>query len=295
MNKAPNIQHMLTFDVEEYFHCEAFRQVVGPERWHLWPSRIDAQMDSLLAMLERFSVRATFFVLGRVAEHRPEIVRQIASAGHEIACHGDSHEMIQRLGPKGFAEDSRAGKERLEAILGQPVLGYRAATFGLMRKTAWAIDALGELGFQYDSSVQPVRHDRYGVPDAPPQAHLAAGPDGGSILEIPPMTRVLAGRNFPLGGGGYFRLLPVMLFDRGLRAWSSEGRSAMLYLHPWEFDAGQPVIPTGRLSRFRHRVNLGRTGKKLTHLMSRHSFVPVRELLPQLLAQANQAPAFSYV
>jgi polysaccharide deacetylase family protein (PEP-CTERM system associated) len=252
-------------------------------------------MDALLTLLATADVRATFFVLGRVAEHCPQVVRRIAAAGHEIACHGDGHEMIARLGPDGFAADTRAGKQRLEDLTGQPVLGYRAATFGLVRATAWAIDTLASLGFAYDSSVQPVRHDRYGVPDAPPQAHIARGPGGGTILEIPPMTRRLLGHNIPLGGGGYFRLLPAWLFDRGLRACAAEQRPGMLYLHPWEFDPGQPVVPgTSRMSRFRHRVNLHRTAGKLAHLMRRHAFTPVASVLDDLRTAAQQRPAFDY-
>ena len=266
------IRHMLSFDVEEYFHAEAFRGVIGPERWSNWPSRIQGQMDELLALLAEASIRCTFFVLGRLAQTHAAIVRQMARAGHEIACHGDSHEMIARLGPEGFARDAERSKTRLEELVGGPVVGYRAATFGLVRRTAWAIDALAELGFRYDSSIQPVRHDRYGIPDAPAAAHWAVGPSGGRILEIPPMTGRLAGRNIPLGGGGYFRLLPAVVFDRALRAWARRSEPAMLYLHPWEFDAGQPHVPIGPLQTFRHRVNLRRTAGKLRTLLRAHAF-----------------------
>lgn len=282
------LRHMLSFDVEEYFHAEAFRRVIGPGRWDQWPSRAEGQVDELLALLAEARTRATFFVLGRLARDKADLVRRIAAAGHEIASHGDSHEMIARLGPDGFAADARAGKNRLEDLTGQPVRGYRAATFGLIRRTAWAIDVLAELGFEYDSSVQPVRHDRYGVPDAPAQTHWAHGPGGAAMLEIPPMTRRLAGRNVPLGGGGYFRLLPVVLFDRGLRAWARAGRSAMLYLHPWEFDADQPVVPIGRLGNFRHRVNLHRTADKLRTLLNAHRFAPVADLLADLRRSATE-------
>jgi polysaccharide deacetylase family protein (PEP-CTERM system associated) len=283
---------MLTFDVEEYFQCEAFREVIGPGRWDQWPSRIEAQMDALLALLANAGVRATFFVLGQVADTRPEIVSAIAAAGHEVACHGQSHEMLSRLGPDGFRTETRIAKTRLEDLTGLPVLGHRAATFGLVRDTAWAIDILMELGFTYDSSVQPVHHDRYGVPGAPAAAHYATGPDGGTILEIPPMTRRLIGRTIPLGGGGYFRLFPAVLFDRALRWWARRGRPAMLYLHPWEFDAAQPVVPVSPLSQFRHRVNLRRTADKLRTLLAAHRFAPVRDLLDTL--QANAGASFAY-
>jgi len=277
---------MLSFDVEEYFHCEAFRGVIASDGAADWPSRIDGQMDKVLGLLAETDARATFFVLGRVAVGHPRLVRRIADAGHEIACHGHSHQMVARLSEEGFRQDTRVAKVLLEDITGHRVLGYRAATFGLVRRTAWAIDILAELGLEYDSSVQPVRHDRYGVPEAPPQAHLARGPGGGEILEVPPMTRRFAGQNIPLGGGGYFRLLPVVVFDRALHAWSRAGRPAMLYLHPWEFDPDQPVVPASWLDNFRHRVNLNHTAGKLRSLLAGHAFSPVRELLGELRSAA---------
>jgi polysaccharide deacetylase family protein (PEP-CTERM system associated) len=287
------ICHMLSFDVEEYFHAEAFRDVIGPTRWSAWPSRIEAQMDGLLSLLSEANIRATFFVLGALARHHGRLVQRIAAGGHEIACHGDSHEMIARLGVSGFRDDTAAAKARLEDLVGQRVLGYRAATFGLVRATAWAIDVLTELGFCYDSSIQPVYHDRYGVPDAPPHAHWAIGPGGSRILELPPMTRRLAGRNIPLGGGGYFRLLPAVFFDRALRALARRGQSAMLYLHPWEFDPDQPVVPAGRLRNFRHRVNLRRTPGKLRALLAAHQFGRTCDVAAELTAQ--NLPSFQYL
>lgn len=287
MNEPQVIRHMLSFDVEEYFQCEVFRDVIGPDRWSHWPSRIDGQMDRLLAQLGRSEVRATFFVLGSLARSHPRIVRNIAAAGHEIACHGDSHEMLGRLGPTQFAAETADAKALLEDIAGQAVIGYRAATFSVNHATAWAIDALAEMGFAYDSSVQPVRHDRYGVPDAPARPHWAIGPRGSRVLEIPPMTMSLAGRELPLGGGGFFRLLPRVLFDRELRRRGRQQHPAMLYLHPWEFDPAQPKVPVGRASNFRHRVNLARTAGKLNTLLARHDFAPVRELLAGLAVEAG--------
>lgn len=280
--------HMLSFDVEEYFHCEVFRGAIDPSERSNWPSRIDLQLDALLELLETQQVRATFFVLGELAADRRDVVRRLAAAGHEIACHGQSHEMIARLGPAGFREDTRVGRDKLQQITGEPVLGYRAATFGLTRRTAWAIDILAELGFAYDSSVQPVAHDRYGVPDAPRQAHIAVGPGGGEILEIPPMTGRLVGRNIPLGGGGYFRLLPTVIFDAELTRWRHRRRPAMLYLHPWELDVGQPTPKISVINRFRHRVNLARTAAKLDILIKKHTFAPVREVLGSLEASASR-------
>jgi len=288
-----NIRHMLSFDVEEYFHCEAFRAAIGQQRYRQWPSRIDGQMAGVLELLGEADVRATFFVLGKVAKSHPQLVRDILAGGHEVACHGHDHEMIARLGPLGFRQDTLAAKALLEDLTSASVLGYRAATFGLVRRTAWAIDILAELGFAYDSSVQPIRHDRYGVPDAPQQAHWAVGAGGARILEIPPMTHRLVGLNIPLGGGGYFRLMPVAVVVRVLREWARQGRSAMLYLHPWEFDPGQPVVPIGTLGNIRHRVNLGRTAGKLRKLLQTNTFCPVRDKLAQLKAGVTESFAYA--
>ncbi len=290
--RRQKIRHMLSFDVEEYFHAEAFSQVIGPARREQWPSRVEEQMERLLALLDEHSIRATFFVLGEVAAQHRRLVQDLVRLGHEVACHGDGHEMIERLGEKGFAADTLRAKALLEEISGRAVIGYRAATFGLVRETAWAIDILAELGFTYDSSVQPVRHDRYGIPDAPAEAHVAVGPSGGRILEIPPMTRRLIGRNIPLGGGGFFRLLPAVVFDRALRAWSNRGQSAMLYLHPWEFDAEQPVVKVDAISNFRHRVNLRHTAGKLKTLLAAHQFAPVCEVAAKF--SRRDLPAYTY-
>jgi polysaccharide deacetylase family protein (PEP-CTERM system associated) len=291
LERSP-IRHMLSFDVEEYFHAEAFAKVIGPGSRAAWPSRIEGQMEGLLALLDEAGIRSTFFVLGELAHRHGRLVRQLVELGHEVACHGDGHEMIARLGPEGFRADTASAKARLEDLIGAPVIGYRAATFGVVRRTAWAIDVLAALGFTYDSSIQPVHHDRYGIPEAPPGAHWAVGPSGGRILEIPPMTRRLAGRNIPLGGGGYFRLLPAVIFDRALRAWAKRHEPAMLYLHPWEFDADQPVVPVSALKNFRHRVNLRHTAGKLRILLRAHRFAKACDVSGELASR--DLPTFDY-
>jgi polysaccharide deacetylase family protein (PEP-CTERM system associated) len=273
---------MLSFDVEEYFQVEAAARTVSRDQWDVLPRRLPAAVDRILELLASHRTVATFFILGWVAEHQRPLVRRIAEAGHEIASHGTDHRMIGRLTPEEFRVTLTDSRRLLEDITGRPVLGYRAPTFSVTRATAWAIDILAEAGYAYDSSVFPVRHDRYGVPDAPRFAHRAVGPGGGSLLEIPPLTWRVLGRNVPVGGGGYLRLLPVRLVGGALAAAARGGHQGMIYLHPWELDPGQPVIAMGRVGTWRHRVNLHRTADKLAWLLGRHRFTSVRDsgLLP---------------
>ena len=287
------IEHLISFDVEEYFQVEAAVAGVSREDWDRWPSRVEPAVDVLLELLERHDARATFFILGWLAQRKDAMVRRIARAGHEIASHGMSHRMIGGLTPQEFARDVGDSRRLLQDLSGQEVLGYRAPTFSVTHKTAWALDALVEAGYVYDSSVFPIRHDRYGVPDAPRFAHRAVGPGGGTILEVPPLTWRLLGTNLPAGGGGYLRLLPVRLIGRALRAAQRRGHSAMIYLHPWEVDPDQPVLPMGRFSRWRHRVGLGRTAAKLDWLLGRFRFATVRDRLRPLTEQAREEFAYA--
>lgn len=274
---------LLTVDVEEYFQVEAAqRSGLDATDWPAQPCRLDGQIATLLELLARRGVRATFFILGWVGRHQPGIVRRIARAGQDIATHGLSHTMLERLGPEAFRVELRDSRALLEDLAGQPVVGFRAPTFSVGHATAWALDVLAEEGFAYDSSIFPVRHDRYGVPEAPRWAHRAAGPGGGEILEIPPLTMRAAGANLPFGGGGYLRLLPIGLLVHAARLALCAGQPAMLYLHPWELDPDQPDVVTGRLRRWRHRVNLSRTAGKLDVLLRRLPCGAVDEALPTL-------------
>ena len=283
------VVHLLSFDVEEYFQVEAAREGgVAAEAWPQWPRRLDGAVETILALLDAHGVRATFFILGWVARHEAPLVRRIAEAGHEIASHGMTHAMLDRLGPEGFRDELDESRRLLEDLGGRRVLGFRAPTFSVTHRTAWALDVLEQAGYAYDSSIFPVRHDRYGVPEAPPEPHVAVGPGGGRVLEIPPMTAPLLGQNLPVGGGGYLRLLPVGLLGRRLRGLERGRQSGMIYLHPWEFDPGQPVLPMSRLSRWRHRVNLARTGPKLAWLLKRFRFGGAGERLDALRAGARR-------
>ena len=282
------MKHLLSFDVEEYFQVEAASSGIPRDEWDSYPRRLSPAMDCILALLAERGITATFFVLGWVARHERDVVRRIAEAGHEIASHGMSHEMICRLTPDAFRREVLDSRKLLEDISGDQVLGYRAPTFSITRETSWALDVLTECAFRYDSSIFPIRHDRYGVPDAPRFAHHALGPAGGSILEIPPLTMRLFKSNLPVGGGGYLRLLPIRLLGRALKAAASRGESGMLYLHPWELDPDQPVLPMSRISRWRHRVGLARTESKLRWLLERFDFTSVREHLEVLSMSAQE-------
>jgi polysaccharide deacetylase family protein (PEP-CTERM system associated) len=275
------MKNALTFDVEEYFHAEAFARVLRPEEWPTLESRVTRSTERLLDILDRERVRATFFVLGWVAERHPGLVREIASLGHEIACHGYGHRMIQHLSRPDFERDVTRAKRALEDAVGRPVLGYRAPTFSIMRATLWSLDVLIEAGFRYDSSIFPVVHDRYGIPDAPRFPHRLKAPSGGEITEFPMSTMTVLGRRLPVAGGGYFRLFPYRVTRRAIARINGEHQPAMVYLHPWEFDPDQPRLPVGPLTRFRHLVNVGKTESRLRRLLGEVSFAPASEVLTE--------------
>ena len=285
--------HLLSFDVEEYFQVEAAaRGGVKAEQWDSFEKRLAPYVRQILELLNEHGATATFFVLGWVARHEPTVIRQIAQAGHEIASHGMTHRMMCRLTPRELSTELADSRKLLEDLCGRPVVGFRSPTFSITRETAWALDVLTEAGYGYDSSIFPVHHDRYGVPDAPRWPHLAAGPGGGEILEIPPLTLRAMGKNIPVGGGGYLRLLPAGLVARVLTSARKLGQPGMLYLHPWEFDPDQPILPMGRISRWRHRVNLSRTEPKLRRLLRQFKFGCVADCLESLSATVRQR--FSY-
>ena len=271
--------HLLSFDVEEYFHVEGARHAVAPTEWDSFEKRLGPCVRDLLDLLEAHSITATFFVLGWVAQHHPEFVQAIAQGGHEVASHGMTHSMLTRLTPKQFRDELQTSRKLLEDISGTQVVGYRAPTFSITRQTSWAIDVLVDAGYTFDSSIFPIRHDRYGIPDAPRWAHRAVGPGGGEIIEIPPLTLRMCGMNLPVGGGGYLRLLPSVLIRRGLKVAEKLRQPGMIYLHPWEFDPDQPVLPMGRISRWRHRVNLHKTEAKLSRLLKGFAFGSVADFL----------------
>lgn len=272
------VVHGLSFDVEEYFQVANFAGHFPRERWDEVPSRLDVGMDALLECLARHDTRATFFFLGWVAERRPDLVKRCLDGGHEIASHGYGHAFLQDLGPAAFEQELVRTEEALVAAGAPRPIGHRASTFTLTRRTWWAFDALVRHGYRYDSSVHPIRHPTYGVPDFEPGISTVRAA-GGEILEFPVATLPLLGRNWPVGGGGYFRLLPGWVTRRAVAQLERLDRPVALYLHPWEFDPGQPRVPASWTRRFRHTLNLDRTLPRLERLIATFRFDTMRAAL----------------
>ncbi len=262
----PATVNAMTVDVEDYFHVSAFAGHIRRADWDSFPSRVERNTEAVLELFAKRQVRATFFVLGWVAERQPRLVRRIVEAGHELASHGFAHVRIHEQTPEDFRADVRKTKRLLEDTGGVPVRGYRAASFSIDGGTLWAFNILAEEGHAYSSSIYPIRHDLYGMPDAPRFAYRPS--DGGGVLEIPVATTRLFGRNLPCGGGGYFRLLPYRLSRWSLGRVNREGQPAVFYFHPWEIDPDQPRQSAAPLkSRFRHYTNLGRMERRLFALL----------------------------
>lgn len=267
---------VVSVDVEDYFHAESFSDVVERSRWDSYTSRVEANTRRLLELLAKLNVHATFFVLGWVAERFPGLVREIAAGGHELGCHSYWHRLIYKLDPAEFREDTRRAKDVIEQISGEPVRGYRAPTYSVVDGSLWALEILSELGFSYDSSIVPIHHDRYGIPDAP-RAPFRFQTPSGSMTEFPITTFRLAGHNLPVGGGGYLRLLPQIYTRLGLQRVQREGLPSVIYIHPWEIDPDQPRL-AGRLSsRLRHYTNLSRTLERFQSVLQAGSYTSFRE------------------
>ena len=278
--RANLITNAFTIDVEDYFHVSALAPAIPRASWGHRQLRVDASTERLLAMLDEHGVKGTFFVLGWVSEHMPSLVKRIAALGHEVACHGYSHEIVYRQKPSVFADEARRAKALLEDLTGQPVLGYRAASFSITNQSRWALDALIELGFVYDSSIFPVRHDRYGIPGAARQPGFVEAPSGARIAEFPMSTAAFGPLRIPVSGGGYFRLLPYWLTQSGLRDINErEGTPFTFYLHPWEIDVDQPRVKVNWLSRFRHYTNLSRCEARLRRLLVDFRFTTMAKVL----------------
>ncbi len=271
----------LSVDVEEFFQAEVFSQVIGRAAWSSWDCRAAPCLERIGELLARHQSHATFFVLGWTVRHLAPLLRQLAAAGHEIACHGDEHQHLARMTPASLRDDLYRARGVLEDALGISPRGYRAPTFSVTRDTAWALDVIRDAGFDYDASIFPVRHDRYGVPDAPVTPFWVVAPSGARLLEFPPLTLRCGPVRLPVGGGGYLRLLPGSVLRSAVRHRMRRREPAMIYLHPWELDPGQPTPPIGRLSRWRHRVNLHTTEGKLTRLLQAFRFDRADHVLAQ--------------
>ena len=259
------IKNAMSIDVEDYFQVSAFAPHIRREDWDSLPCRVERNVDVILGLLDEADAKATFFTLGWIAERYPQVVRRIVENGHELASHGYGHQRASDLTPAEFREDITRAKHILEDLGGVVIRGYRAPSFSINEKNWWAVEELENAGYAYSSSIYPVRHDHYGMPDAPRFSHRIH-----DLLEVPASTFRLFDRNWPASGGGYFRLLPYELSRWMLRRINQQDRqSALFYFHPWEIDPGQPRIAgLGAKTRFRHYVNLNRMEAKLERLLT---------------------------
>jgi polysaccharide deacetylase family protein (PEP-CTERM system associated) len=274
------IVNAFTVDVEDYFQVAALAPAIERASWSQRESRVERNTGVLLDLLAERGIHGTFFVLGWIAERHPLLVKRIAAAGHEIACHGFSHQLVYEQTPEDFREETARSKDMLEQLSGAPVMGYRAASFSITRRSLWALDLLIDLGFKYDSSIFPIRHDRYGIPGADPRPAALTAPSGRTLVEFPMSAASYLGLKIPVSGGGYFRLLPYFLTRTGLRQINGRfGRPFAFYLHPWEIDPDQPRVRVGWLSRFRHYTNLDRCEARLRRLLHEFRFGTMREAL----------------
>ena len=296
---SAQIINALSVDVEDYFQVSAFDHLVSRDTWTSFDSRVVANTHRLLDLFDDVQVKATFFTLGWIARHHPDLVRQIASRGHEIASHGFHHQLVYMLTPEQFREDVRAAKATLEDVSGRPVVGFRAPSFSIVTRSLWALDVLIEEGHVYDTSIFPIRHDRYGIPDSRREIHRIDRASG-SIIEMPASTVRIGSVNLPIAGGGYFRLLPYTVTQWGIRRVNTIDRMpAMFYLHPWEVDPHQPRMAVGTATRLRHYSGLNRTTRRLKRLFTDFRFDAVASVLqigydqPAVPAEAEALPASS--
>jgi polysaccharide deacetylase family protein (PEP-CTERM system associated) len=293
----PAVVNAFSIDVEDYFQVAALAPVVPRDSWSTWEYRAERNTEVILNLLAERGTRGTFFILGWCAERSPALVKRIAAAGHEIACHGFSHQLIYSQTEAVFREETRRSKHFLEDTIGTAVTGYRAASFSITSQSLWALDVLIDCGFEYDSSVFPIRHDRYGIPGAARDPGVITAPSGRTLVEFPMSAASFFGVRVPVSGGGYFRLLPYAVTRSGLKQINEQtGQPFTFYLHPWEVDPGQPRLKASALSRFRHYNNLHKTEPRLRKLLGDFAFSTMRDVLEMrglLKKRAASAAAIS--
>jgi len=261
------VSNVFSVDVEDYFHVEAFSDVVDRAKWDAYPCRVEDNTRRLLDLADKVNQRGTFFILGWVAERFPALVREIVSRGHEPACHSYWHRLIYKLSPAEFREDTLRAKAVIEQAAGMPVLGYRAPSYSITSRSLWALEILAEAGFRYDSSIFPISHDIYGIPDAPRFPFRVETPSG-ELVEYPITTfRLVGEHNLPVGGGGYLRIFPFWYTKLGFRKVQAEELPLIVYTHPWEVDPEQPRLAGRFKSRLRHYTNLSKTESRLSRLL----------------------------
>jgi len=288
------VVNAMSIDVEDYFHVSVFDGIVPRSQWVQMESRVVANTRRFLDIFDEFGVRSTFFVLGWVAERHPELVREIAERGHEVASHGYAHRLVYDQTPSAFRQDVRRAKQLLEGAAGRRVVGYRAPSYSITPRSLWALDVLIEEGYEYDSSIFPIHHDRYGIAVSdrrPYRIHREAG----SLIEVPGSTTRVGPLNLPVAGGGYFRILPYWWTRWGIdRVNRTERRPVVFYLHPWEIDPQQPRLRSASLGQFRHYRNLHDTEPRLRQLLRDFRFAPVKNLVDDARVTTSPAEGMRY-
>lgn len=276
-----DVLNALSVDIEDYFQVSGFAERIAPSQWPEFAPRVEGNTERILELFAAKQVYATFFVLGWIAERFPALVRRIAAAGHEIACHGYSHRLIYNQHRSHFHGETRRAKAVLEEITGARVHGYRAASYSITDRSLWALDILTREGFTYDSSVVPAHHDRYGIPGSNPVPHVLTT-NYGELIEFPPTTMRLLATRVPIGGGGYFRLYPYGFSAWALRRVNRSGRPFIFYFHPWELDPDQPRIRAHPNAYIRHYLNLHRCETRIARLLDDFRFGTVSQVLANL-------------
>ncbi len=270
-----------TVDVEDYFQVTGFENDIPRQKWNQFESRVEFNTLRLLELLERYDVKATFFVLGWIADQFPDLVKAISEAGHEIGSHSYWHRLIYTLTPQEFQRDLARSRDVLHAVTGQPITSFRAPSFSITERSRWALAELSKAGFKTDSSIYPIKHDRYGMPGANTRIHTITT-EHGDISEMPMTVRKVAGVSVPVSGGGYFRLYPQQFTSKLLKRVNRSGEPFVFYIHPWELDAGQPRLKAGTaISRWRHYLNLESTESKLRHILQEFEFGPLSKVIAE--------------
>ncbi len=279
---SDGFRHAFSVDVEDWFHGIP----VGADVKRSAQDRLAIGLERLLDLLEEAGARGTFFCLGPIALEHPALVRRIVASGHELGCHGWSHDLLYEMGRDRMYDETRRAVAALSDVAGVGVTAYRAAYFSITRSSWWALEVLAELGFRYDSSIFPVVNWRYGIPDFDPRPQCVATP-AGPILELPLSVRKVLRRNVPVSGGAYFRIYPYAVTRANLRAAGRAGRPAVFYLHPWELDPDHPRVPFTRKAQLTHYFNLKSTVPKLRRLLRDFSFAPIGEVLEDAIARTG--------